>query len=53
MESSTKVIDKSKQHVSTKMTEEERRGRFEATLKLIEQIIRETKEEEKPKTNVE
>ena len=46
------VIDKSKQTVSTKTTEEQRRGRDEGTLKLIEQIRREYEEEEKFKTDV-
>ena len=35
---------KSKQPVTTKTTREERRGRDEATLKLIEEIRRETQE---------
>ena len=43
------IIDKSKQHVNT---EDQRRGRDEATLKLIEKLIREYEEEEKLKTDV-
>ena len=40
------VIEKSKQPVSTEVTEEERRGRDEATQILIEQIMKEVEDEE-------
>ena len=46
------VIDQSKQPVRTKVTEEERRGRDEATLKLIEELRKAVEEEEKLKTDV-
>ena len=46
------VIEKSKQPVRTEVTEEERRGRDESTLKLIEQIRKVVEEEEKLETNV-
>ena len=44
------VIEKSKSPVNT--TEEERTGRDEATLRLIERIRREAEEEEKLKTDL-
>ena len=46
------VIETSKNPVSTSVTEEERRGKDEATLRLIERIRREVEEEEKMKTDV-
>ena len=46
------VIDKSKHPVNTEVTEEERRGRDAATLRLIEQIRKAAEEEEKLKTDV-
>ena len=46
------VIQKSKNSVSTRVIEEEIRGRDEATLRLIEEIRREVEDEEKLKTNV-
>ena len=47
-----KVIDKSKQPISTEVTKEERRGRDEATLRLIEQIRKVVEDVEKLKTDV-
>ena len=46
------VIEKSKQPVRTQVTKEERRGRYEATLRLIEQIRKAAEDEEKLKTDV-
>ena len=47
-----KIIDQSKHPVRPKVTEDKRRGRDEATLKLIEEIRKAVEEEEKLKTDV-
>ena len=46
------VIEKSKKPGSSSVTEKEREGKDEATLRLIERIRKETEEEEKMKTDV-
>ena len=46
------VMESSRKHDSTSVTKEEKRGKDEATLRLIEKIRREVEEEEKLKTNV-
>ena len=46
------VIETSKKPVSTSVTEEEKKGKDEVTLRLIERIRREVEEEEKLKTDV-
>ena len=46
------VIEKSKKPSSSSVTEKEREGRDEATLRLIERIRKETEEEEKLMTDV-
>ena len=46
------IIEKSKKPSSSSVTEKEREGRDEATLRLIERIRKETEEEEKLMTDV-
>ena len=45
-------METSRKHDNTSVTEEEKRGKDEATLRLIEKIRREVEEEEKLKTDV-
>ena len=45
-------MESSRKHDNTSVTEEEKRGKDEATLRLIEKIRREVEEEEKLKIHM-